>query len=434
MQRVLALVALTLLATGAARAQDPAPTPWPVSVARDGFTADQAARVLGQFAPQQLATGGNQALYAYLNMAQFFPHQVTPRAGGIRVMPRRAHPELVSVRVETALGHLTLDALMNDPRSRMQGLLVIHHGDIVFERYPGMREDDSHLWWSVAKVLAGVLTELLIDEGQLERDRNVVAYLPELKSSGWDGVRVGQVLDMTSGIAALDSAEAYVDPDSGIGGLIHAEGILQAPAGYAAIGHDQALRRMRSAREPGTAYGYSSANTNVLALLIEHATGQRFGEVVTRRIWSRIGAEGDGLLGLTPDGRAIAHGMFSSRLRDLGRLGLLFTPSGHDESVLPRRVLERITDSGRNQAYLNTPAAATAAQRRLGERPVNALAQWDALFADSDLFKSGFDGQALYVSPARDVVIAMYATSKDKSAYAYLREIAARFPVNAARD
>jgi CubicO group peptidase (beta-lactamase class C family) len=166
----------------------------------------------------------------------------------------------------------------------------------------------------------------------------------------------------------------------------------------------------------------------MLALLIERLTNRPYGDVVQERIWSKIGAEADGLMGLSPDGKAIAHGMFSSRLRDLGRFGLLFTPTGKNDDVLPPRVLNKIRDKKSNQHYANSPNTAANALRKLGVSPVNALSQWDALFDDGDLLKSGFDGQALYVSPSRDIVIAMFSTSKDKSAYALLRPIAKQFP------
>ena len=40
--------------------------------------------------------------------------------------------------------------------------------------------------------------------------------------------------------------------------------------------------------------------------------------------------------------------------------------------------------------------------------------QWDAVFADGDFYKSGMNGQGIYVSPSRDVVIVWYATGGAK--------------------
>lgn len=398
---------------------------WPVTVAADGFSTKEVARVRDVFSPLKLASGGNQALYTYLNMAEFFPHQVVPRSGAIKSLPYSPEPRFAQIRAQSDMGQLTLAEIIKHPKSRVQGFIILHKGNIVYEEYPGMQADDSHLWWSVAKVLGGVLTEQLIHEGKIDRNRNIVYYLPEFNDSGWDGASVDNVLNMASGIKALDSPQAYGNPLSEMGKLIYAEGILALPT-YQPVTHNEALQNMTSANIPGTKYAYSSANTNMLGLLIERVTGRRYVDVVRDRIWSHIGAEGDALLGVTQQGNAIAHGMFSSRLRDLARFGMLFTPSGFNPKVVSKSVLERMRSRNNNSYYSNSPGAATDMEKRLGDAPVNALAQWDALLDDGDLFKSGFDGQALYVSPKKDLVIAMFSTSKNKSVYRYLRSIAVR--------
>ena len=120
-------------------------------------------------------------------------------------------------------------------------------------------------------------------------------------------------------------------------------------------------------------------------------------------------------------------------MRDLARFGLLFTPSGQRADVLSKRALARMTDPDQNTHFRTATAAIDHLHAKLGERPVNALAQWDAIFADGDLFKSGYDGQALYVSPQQDLVIAVFSTSKDKRIYRYLRPLAAAVAAEADR-
>ena len=432
--KLLSLLLLNILMLGAgvvaplSHAEVSTKTVWPVSVATEGFSSDQRAQVLNQYAPAKLAAGENQALYSYLHMAEFFPHHILARSGKIKELRSNTVPNLGEVKAETALGEISLNELLVHPSSRVQGILILHKGNVAFERYPGMRTTDSHLWWSIAKLFAGLSIEILMDEGKIDGSRDIADYLPEFKQSAWLGVSVESVLNMASGMDALDSPQAYADPVSGIGGLIYAEGILSSPT-HTPLGHNQALSKIPRLQTPGRVYQYSSANTNMLALLIERVSGKPYAEFIEDRIWSRIGAEGDGLMGLSPDGHAIAHGMYSSRLRDLGRFGLLFTPTGYNASVFSTHVMSRISRTHENQHYQNAVEAVKRAGNLLGEKPVNALAQWDALFADGDLFKSGFDGQALYISPARDVVIAVFSTSKDKSIYRYLREIASQFPI-----
>ncbi|MBQ0759518.1 MAG: beta-lactamase family protein [Zhongshania sp.] len=401
---------------------------WPVSVAKEGFSSDQRRQVLSQYSPSKLAAGENQALYSYLHMAEFFPHHILARSGEIKKLSLNSASKLGAVTAITALGELSLDELLAHPDSRVQGILVLHQGQLALERYPGMRATDTHLWWSIAKIFAGLSVEILRDEGKIDKSLSITSYLPEFEKSAWSGVSVESVLNMASGMDALDSPQAYADPNSGIGGLIYAEGILSSPK-HTPLGHNQALSKIPRLQAPGRVYQYSSANTNMLALLIERVSGKPYAEFIEDRIWSRIGAEGDGLMGLSPDGHAIAHGMYSSRLRDLGRFGLLFTPTGYNASVFSPQLMSRISRTQENKHYQNAVEAAKRAGNLLGEKPVNALAQWDALFADGDLFKSGFDGQALYISPSRDVVIAVFSTSKDKSIYRYLRAIASQFPV-----
>ncbi len=402
-------------------------TPAPVSQGTQGFGAEQALAIQRSYHPGKTPAAGDQTLYMYLNMAQFFPHQMIARSGTVRELPVRENPMIGALKVATGLGELTLDQMLADPRSRVQGFIVLHKGRIVYERYPGMRRSDNHLWWSVSKTLAGLLAAQLIVEGRLDAAKPVEHYLPEFASSGWKGTPVRDLLDQASGINAVEaSVEGYSSPKYELSRLIFAERILAPPAGVTVMGHREALLSMTRKRPPGEVFEYSSANTNVLALVLERVTGHRFADLVTERIWSRIGAEGDAMMGLTPEGDAIAHGMFSSRLRDMARFGMAFTPSGRPKDrqqayPVSDAVLERVRN-GRPQLCANATQMALMA-KILGEQPVGCSGQWDAVFKDGDLYKSGFHGQELHVSPARDAVVAVFSTSNVRASASYARAI-----------
>lgn len=419
------IAAITLaLSSGAALAADEAR---PVADAAQGFTAPWAYDMQRGYDPGKTPAGGDQTVYMYLNMPQFFPHQVVSRSGAILDLQVKLNPKVGQVTLKTALGEHTLDAMLADPRSRVQGYVVIHHGRIVYEKYPGMRPTDNHLWWSSSKVLAGLIAAQLVAEGRLDARKTVDEYLPEFAASGWKGTPIRDVADMASGINAQESTEAYMSPKFELSRLIFAERILTPPAGTPVLTHDEAMLSMTRKRPPGEAYEYSSANTNMLAMVLEKVTGQRFADLVTERIWSRIGAEGDALEGLTPQGNAIAHGMFSSRLRDMARLGVAFTPSGRKgkgPQAVPGRVLEMIQHDGRAEIYPKGEKLAAMAAG-LGAAPVAAAWQWDAVFADGDFYKSGFHGQGLYVSPSRDAVVAVFSTGNSPAATGYARAILA---------
>ncbi|MGH8530508.1 MAG: serine hydrolase domain-containing protein [Nevskiales bacterium] len=428
MQLARTLAFPALLFTSLASAEVPQARFAPVTQAARGFPAEEARAIQESYDPQQTPAARDQTLYMYLNMAQFFPHQVVSRSGSIRELPVAPNPKIGGVVVRTALGELSLDDMLKDPRSRVQGYIVVHRGRIVYEQYPGMRPNDNHLWWSASKTLAGLLAAQLVAEGRLDADQPVEHYLPEFATSGWKGTPVRDLADQASGINAEDlGLESYSSPKSELSRLIFAERILTPPVAAPALGHRQALMSMTRKRPPGEAFEYSSANTNMLGLLLERVTGQRYADLVTERIWSRIGAEGDAMAGLTPEGDAIAHGMFSSRLRDMARFGMAFTPSGKPlkksaMAAVPDAVLDMIQHGGRHKLHVK-PQKLAAMVATFGEEPIAYSWQWDAVFKDGDLYKSGFHGQGIYVSPAHDAVVAVFSTSNERAEAGYARAI-----------
>src|SRR5262249_48943031 len=87
------------------------------------------------------------------------------------------------------------------------GIVVLHRGTIVYERYFGaLTADRPHVAFSVTKSFFGTLGAILVGEGALDPSVKVSRYLPELAQSGFGDATVAQVLDMTT---ALDFVENY---------------------------------------------------------------------------------------------------------------------------------------------------------------------------------------------------------------------------------
>jgi hypothetical protein len=94
------------------------------------------------------------------------------------------------------------------------GVLILHKGRIVFERYFGvMNRDQPHIAMSVTKSYIGTLTEMLIADGTIDETAPVARYVPELAGSGFGDASVRQVLDMTTGLAY---SEDYTDPNADV--------------------------------------------------------------------------------------------------------------------------------------------------------------------------------------------------------------------------
>jgi CubicO group peptidase (beta-lactamase class C family) len=110
------------------------------------------------------------------------------------------------------------------------GILVMHRGAIVYERYFGaLTPRGQHIAHSVTKSFVGTAAAMLIAEGRLDRDALVTRYIPELAGSAFADATIGQVLDMTTGLAYT---EVYTDPNSDAFAFVRAAGMIPRPAGY----------------------------------------------------------------------------------------------------------------------------------------------------------------------------------------------------------
>ncbi|HLT20401.1 MAG TPA: serine hydrolase domain-containing protein, partial [Thermomicrobiales bacterium] len=179
------------------------------------YDAERAFKNLREFTLQNWSDGGEIMHYTFLHMSEFFPHAIINRAGPISTLDENPRRDIAAFEVETSLGQMTLDQYVE--RGPVNGIVIIQGGKVVFERYPRMRRSDKHLLMSVSKIFVSTVVAILEDRGQLDSEAPVESYLPDLVGSGWEGVRVRDILDMASGIDCLESDEpgAYSDPSTG---------------------------------------------------------------------------------------------------------------------------------------------------------------------------------------------------------------------------
>ncbi|MGB5595198.1 MAG: serine hydrolase, partial [Crocosphaera sp.] len=110
------------------------------------------------------------------------------------------------------------------------GIIVVHHGKKVYEKFSGcLSPSNRHAAMSVTKSFVGLLGEMLVEEGQLEENRLIVEYIPELGESAFSDATVRQVLDMTT---ALEYSEDYADPDAEVWKHAAAGNPLPKPENY----------------------------------------------------------------------------------------------------------------------------------------------------------------------------------------------------------
>ena len=376
-----------------------------------GHTFEDLQSFHDDFTLRKWIEPGEMMRYAFLNTPEFMPHAVIHRDGPVAELVEALRDDLPRMEFRTPLGELTLDDYVW--QGPVNGIVVLHRGAVVYERYPRMRRIDKHLLMSVSKVFAGTLIAILEDRGEIDTSATVDVYLPEVRGSGWEGVSIRDVLDMTSGIDCDElSPEAYHDTESTYYPFEESLGLIPTYPGsrYSTWDYVASLGR---ATESGQAFDYTSVNTFILSWLAEKITNTRFPDLVSQEIWTKIGAESDALISSSRCGAIASHGGVITRPRDLARFGLLFTPSWQvvtNEPVISERHLHQIMHGGRPEIFDKGVWGKRALEQLAPARPLHNSHQWDFVMTDGDFYKGGFGGQGLYISPSRDLVIAFFGT------------------------
>ncbi len=381
-----------------------------VHAIKNGYSLSEAERLHGEWSLNKFLNITESGAYSYLHLGEFLPQAMIHRDGEVVKLETSARQSIGEISLKKDGKSIAFEQMIMDEKSPVQGVMVIKKGEIIYQQYPGMRENDRHVWMSNSKVIAGTLIAFLEEEGRIDLQKTVSNYLPKAKGTAWENVKIFDVLNMQTGLD-LEENPTTRSGDTPYNAFVRAE--LGVPAKDGKVyTHNEALLAIPYLKKPGMAFEYSSANTQMLGLIIEQITQKRLAEVVSERIWSKAGMAGDATIGLSPQGNAIIHGLVSSRLDDMARFGMLFTPSWNklgDKRIVSEQVLKRMQTSGKRENYLKG-ALGPRLTEEFRDAPLFNSYQWDAVFADGDLYKSGMNGQGIYVSPSRDNVVVWFAT------------------------
>jgi hypothetical protein len=289
-------------------------------------------------------------------------------------------------------------------RTYADGFLVLRGGRVAMEHYGGgMTPATTHLLQSVSKSIAGTVAGVLVGRGLIDPDAPVTAYIDELAGTSFEGATVRHVLDMRTG-TAYD--ETYDDPASDVF-LTEVLAGWRPPAGEPAAAHVyEQITQLRNARPHGQVFDYRSILTELLAWMLERASGMRYPELVSEALWSRIGAEQDADITIR-HGVALPDGGVCATLRDMARFGLMHLREGRvgDARVVPRDwVLDtRHGDEECIAAY----ARAEDIEVHAGEMYRN---QFWVLERDAVYAALGIHGQMVWINVPADVVCVKLST------------------------
>lgn len=194
--------------------------------------------------------------------------------------------------------------------------LVIQNDSIIFEHYyEGWNDSITSNLYSATKSIVSLLVGAAIDEGKIKSiDDPVGNYLPEYNTGRKKDVTIRHLLTMS---ARLDWDEAYSSLFSATTHGYYGNDLYDFVTGLDITG------------TPGEQYTYRSGETQILAFVVEAATGETLSSYAERKLWQPMQAERDAYWLLDrKDGDEKAFCCFHTTARDAARFGKLMLNYG----------------------------------------------------------------------------------------------------------
>jgi CubicO group peptidase (beta-lactamase class C family) len=280
--------------------------------------------------------------------------------------------------------------------SQTSGFLVLKDGDLVYEDYQlGHKKGKQHISFSMSKSFVSALMGIAIEEGFVTSiEQSVTDYVPELIGSGYDGVSIKNVLQMSSGVRFN---EDYGDFNSDINRFSRAT----------AFGHslDDFSASLVRQREPGTYNHYVSIDTQVLGMVLTRATGKSLTHYLSEKIWQPLGMEHQAFWLADDYDMELALGGLNVSLRDYAKLGWLYLnqgewtdKQGNTQQIVPKQwVIDSTTaDAPHLVAGENDFASSTFGY---------GYQWWLPLGAEDEFSAQGIYNQYIYIDPDQKLVI-----------------------------
>jgi CubicO group peptidase (beta-lactamase class C family) len=312
-----------------------------------------------------------------------------------------AYPDIRQVAEADAFDPEALAAVAGHAeRIGSSALLVSHGGALVHESYWRDSGRDTHFNpQSMSKTVLALLVGIAIDEGLIGGvDDPVGRYVAEWADDPRGAITVRSLLHMSGGLEQLGGDYGYaVVPEN--------------PAVAQHFGSDFVgpILGLAQADPPGARWDYNNNESNLLGVLLERATGRRYADYLSEKLWRPLGLADAAMYLDREGGTPMVSCCILSRPIDWLRIGELIAGRGAfaGAQLVPAQwIAEMIAPAPTRPGY---GYQIWLGDQRVGGEPDPrpGLIPWQSEpFAAGDLiFLHGHGAQRVWIIPSRDLVI-----------------------------
>jgi len=342
------------------------------------------------------------------------------------IIPGTEKPfRFIHATAQTKYGKLSkyLDSTLANTNTN--AFLVIRNDSIIYEHFAeNLTANTLHPSFSVAKSYVGTLVGIAIDKGIISSAEDlVIKYLPDLEKndSRFKKLTIQHVLDMRSG---LDFDEDKETPFAGIAKLYYGASLKNQVA------------KLTMKREAGLAFEYQSINTQLLAAILEKASGEKLPALLSKYLWNPLGAESDAIWSLDDQKTVKAFCCLNATAADFAKLGRLYLKKGNwqGKQLISQKWINTTTDAAtlaqlgyKNQWWACNNIAyfkdSMSAQKMLEQRQLKAPIRkrnngtYSISLKSNEYRAEGILGQIVYVNPDNNVIIVRMGNYPNKNLY-----------------
>ena len=299
------------------------------------------------------------------------------------------------------------------------GLLIIHKGKVVAERYQYDRKPGMPMRsFSMAKTFTAMLVGIAHGKGLIRSlDDKASDYWPDIADSAYGQTTIRNLLRMSSGVPFKELYTWTPDDDNWVWGqVLYAPNNTNMPSRITEFLNGKKERGV----EQGQRFHYASIETEILGRVLRRATGKSITALTEEWLWQPMGAQDRAHWNAsTTDGAEGVAGGFNASLRDYGRFGMLLandgarsTDQGYVE-IIPRDYVLDATDVSRQPPGFK-PRVATG---YFGY----GYQTWLQPNKTRTFALQGIHGQSMLIQPASQIVIVQTSVNAKPSGQQDLR-------------